>query len=70
MGKYKESKQRTGILGVSIAFIVVATILIIIGYKNQVLDWMKTTGFVLLVLSLPVLSYFLHEIFIKKIKEM
>ena len=70
MVKYKESKAKIGVIGVTVAFAIVAAILIIIGTGNKVFSWMKTTGIVVLAISAPIALYFLYNYVIKKIKEM
>ena len=70
MVKYKEAKAKISIALISAAFAVLAAIFILIGYKNEVLGWMKTTGTVVLVISLPVFLYMVYSYLMKKIKEM
>lgn len=70
MVKYKEAKAKISIALISAVFAVLAAICIIIGYKNEVFSWLKTTGIVVLVISLPVFLYFVYTYLMKKIKEM
>lgn len=70
MVKYKEAKTKISIALISAAFAILAAICIIIGYKNEVFSWLKTTGIVVLVISLPVFLYFIYTYLMKKIKEM
>ena len=68
--KYKESKAKIGVVGITVAFAIVAAIFIIIGTGSEVFSWMKTTGIVVLVISAPIMLYFLYNYVMKKIKEM
>ena len=70
MVKYKEAKTKIGIIGITVAFAIVAAILIIIGTGNEVFSWMKTTGIVVLAISAPIILYFVYNYVMKKIKEM
>lgn len=70
MVKYKESKAKIGVVGITATFAIVAAIFIIIGTGSEVFSWMKTTGIVVLVISAPIMLYFLYNYVMKKIKEM
>ena len=74
MGKFKlkakASKGNISILGTTLGFLILGIILLIIGYKDNVLPWLKTTGIVLLVIAVPVLIWMVHSIIIEKIKDM
>lgn len=70
MVKYKEAKTKIGIVGITVAFAIVAAIFIIIGTGNEVFGWLKTTGIVLLVISTPIILFFLYKFIMDKIKEM
>lgn len=70
MVKYKESKAKISVVGITVAFAIVAAIFIIIGTGNKVFSWMKTTGIVVLVISAPIMLSFLYNYVMKKIKEM
>lgn len=70
MVKYKESKSKIGVIGITVAFAIVAAIFIIIGTGNVAFEWMKTTGIVLLVISTPIILYFIYAYVMNKIKEM
>lgn len=74
MGKFKPkaktSKGNISILGTTLGFLILGIILLIIGYKDNVLPWLKTTGIVLLVIAVPVLIWMVHGIIIEKIKDM
>ena len=74
MGKFKPkakaSKGNISILGTTLGFLILGIILLIIGYKDNVLPWLKTTGIVLLVIAVPVLIWMAHSIIIEKIKDM
>jgi len=63
-GTLKPPKQnkswKTGIAvsGVTVLFVAIGTVLLIVGYHNEVLQWLRTTGIVFLVLSaLPLLIW-------------
>ena len=70
MVKYKEAKSKITIVGITMAFAIVAAILIVIGIGNDALSWMKTTGIVLFVISTPIILFFLYKMVMKKIREM
>jgi hypothetical protein len=70
MVKFKEAKSKIGVIGITAAFAVLAAIFIIIGTGSEVLSWMKTTGIVLLVISTPIILYFVYAYVMNKIKEM
>lgn len=60
----KSKKSSIGVTIVTLVFAVIGAICLVIGYQDQVLSWLKTTGIVILVASaipLLVLGYYLIQ---------
>lgn len=74
MAKYKLKKERNktnlAVIIVIIIFALIGGTLLLIGYKNEMLKWMKTFGIVLLVLILPLAIFVIYTSVNKKIKDM
>ena len=65
----KIGKAGIGVGITTAVFVVVGTIFIIIGYKDDILSWMKETGVALLVVSLFPLAVLAYNLFLRKIGE-
>lgn len=74
MAKYKLKKERNktniAVIIVIIIFALIGGTLLLIGYKNEMLKWMKTFGIVLLVLTLPLVVFVIYTNVNRKIKDM
>lgn len=73
MAKYNKpngNNKNIGVIAVSLFFAIAGLILIIIGYQNEIVSWMKTFGIVVLVISTPIIVFVLYQIINKKIKDM
>lgn len=68
--KRKGSKANLGVIVTTIIFLIIGIILLIVGYGNEFLNWLKTFGVVILVISLPILVTCLGIIINNKIKEL
>lgn len=66
----KASKGNISVLATTLVFLVLGIVFLVISYHNQVLPWLKTTGIALLVIAVPILLWVLHNVIIKKIKDM
>lgn len=72
MGNYKlnESKKSKGVIISTLVFAILGAICLIIGYKNEIVWWLKNIGIVLLVIAAPLIIYIIYKEIISKIKEM
>lgn len=72
MGNYKlnESKKSKGVIISTLVFAILGAICLIIGYKNEIVWWLKNIGIVLLVIVTPLIIYIIYKEIISKIKEM
>lgn len=72
MAYYRDngSKKNIGMIIITLIFALIGLVCIIIGYKNEVLNWLKTMGIVMVVVMMPVLIWFAFRLISKKIKEM
>lgn len=71
MVSYKaNSKKNLGVILITAIMAVIGVTFLIIGYHNDVLNWMKTFGIVTCVLLTPLVLWIIYHYVIKKIKEM
>lgn len=63
-------KSNKGVILVTLLFALIGMVLIVIGFKNEILSFLKTFGIIILVLSLIPLVTFLGIVINKKIKEL
>ncbi len=71
MEKFRESNKTdiTVIITMS-AFLLLGIILFSVGYGTRIASWFQKFGIVIIVISLPVLIYFIYNFVTKKIKRM
>lgn len=73
MAKYnKPSKanKSVGMIIVTLIFIIIGIVCIIIGFKNDIVSWMKTFGIVVCVMLSPIVVYLIYKLVMKKIDEL
>lgn len=71
MASYKpNTKKNLGIILITVIMAVIGITFLIIGYHNDVLNWMKTFGLITCILLAPLVLWILYNYVIKKIKEM
>lgn len=72
MGKFnkKSSIGKVSVCATTLGFLVLGIILLIIGCKDNVVPWLKTTGIAILVIAVPIILWFAHLYISEKIKEM
>lgn len=65
----KKSSKKTGgiVLAVTLVFALIGTVCLIIGYKNEVLHFLVTTGIALLLVALVPISVFIYQLINKRI---
>ena len=64
------NKKSIGVIIVTSVFAIIGIICIIIGYRIEFLNWLKTFGIVTLIIMSPILVFVIYKIIIKKIKDM
>lgn len=74
MGYMPKKKKGLGKFGsiatvVSVAFAVIGAVLLIIGFQDSVLWWMKTMGISLMIAALPIAIVVIYHVIDKKIDE-
>ena len=68
---YKPSKKVNWALIITmLSFVVIGSIMLLIGFHSNVLSFLKKFGLVIMVLALPIALWLLYDLVIKKIKEM
>ena len=65
----KKGNKKTGgiVLAVTLLFAAIGTVCLIIGYKDEVLRFLVTTGFALLVIAAIPIVVFLYQLIQKRI---
>ena len=64
------NKKSIGVIIVTSVFAIIGIICIIIGYRIEFLNWLKTFGIVTLIIMSPRLVFVIYKIIINKIKDM
>ena len=64
------NKKSIGVIIVTAVFAIIGIICIIIGYRIEFLNWLKTFGIVTLIIISPILVFVIYKIIINKIKDM
>lgn len=64
----KKGKKGIMVLLVTIGFAVVGTVLLVIGYHNEVVSFLRTTGIALLLVALIPLTMFVYGLINKRIE--
>lgn len=64
------NNKNIGVIIIMAVFAIIGVTCLIIGYKNEIVSWMKTFGIVILVLLSPAIVYLLYKFIISKIKDM
>lgn len=74
MVKFKKKtdnmKGKISVLWTTLIFAILAVVLLIIGYHNEVVHWMMTMGIVILVISVPISISIIYLLIKRKIEEM
>ena len=63
----KTKKTGVAVIAVTLAFTLLGVICLIIGYKDEVLHFLVTTGIALFVIALIPLSVFIYQLINKRI---
>lgn len=69
--KQKKTKKRNlGIIIVTATFAIIGLICIIIGFRDEMLQWMLTFGVVICVICFPIAVFLIFNMIMNKVKEM
>lgn len=63
------SNKNIGAVIITIVFAIIGIACLVIGYRNEIVSWMKTFGIVILVLTSPLIVFLLYKFIMNKIKD-
>lgn len=63
------SNKNIGVVILITVFAIIGIACLVIGWRNEIVSWLKTFGIVILVITSPLVVYLLYRFIMNKIKD-